>query len=89
VRAGATGYRAGMMPHGENPVHADRRSEGRWLLVCVAFAVGALLYAFLIGEWWGDVLGFLLAATLGWFAHLQWGEALAADLRRRRGRELS
>ncbi len=25
-----------------------------------------------------------VAATLGWFAHVQWGEALSADLRRRR-----
>lgn len=74
------------MPRHDESLPADRRSEGRWLLVCAAFAVGALLYAFLIGEWWGDVLGFLLAATLGWFAHVQWGEALSADLRRRRER---
>jgi len=75
-----------MMPRDDKSLPADRRSEGRWLLVCIAFAVGALLYAFLIGEWWGDVLGFLLAVVLGWFAHVQWGEALSADLRRRRER---
>ena len=65
---------------------ADRRSELRWLLVCALIAAGAVLYAALLGQWWGDALAFVIAVGLGWIAHMQWGEALTADVRRRRGR---
>jgi uncharacterized membrane protein len=62
----------------------DVRTEARWLLLCATVAVGALVFATLIGNFWGDVLAFIVAAAAGWLAHLQWRAALSADMRRRR-----
>ena len=46
--------------------------DRRWIFVCGAVAIAALVYALLVGSVVGDILGFVLAVGTGWLIRSQW-----------------